>query len=77
MSIGSTQASTARMYGNAYEGMARATRQFNEASEEMAKGIVTPEAAAEQIEATVLAKANAVAMRTADQLIGSVLDVRV
>ena len=56
------------------EGMRRGAARLNATAENIARGEVTPENAAGLIQAGILAKANAVAVRTADEILGTLLD---
>ncbi len=58
------------------EGIRRGVRRLTEAGEGIAKGENLPENMAGLVEAAILVKANAIAARTADELIGSLLNVK-
>ena len=49
-------------------------RQMAAAAENMANGDISPENVVQQIQAEVLVKANVVAARTADEILGSLID---
>ena len=55
-------------------GIERGMRQMHDAAQEIAQGEITPENVVQQIQAEVLVKANVMAARTADQILGSLLD---
>lgn len=58
------------------EGMRRGAAKAAQAGNGLAKGEDLPGNMVELIEAAVLVKANAIAARTADELIGSILNVK-
>jgi hypothetical protein len=58
------------------EGMRRGIAQANKAAENLASGDISPENVVMQIQAEVLVKANAVAARTAADLLGAIIDLK-
>jgi hypothetical protein len=58
------------------EGMRRGLAQAGQAAEKVASGDLSPENVVAQIQAGVLVKANAVAVQTADELLGSIIDLK-
>lgn len=64
------------MHAASLEGMRRGVDQAGAAAQRMAEGEITPDNAVGMIEAEMLVKANAVAARTIDQLLGSLLDAK-
>lgn len=56
------------------QGIERGMRQMAAAAENMANGDISPENVVQQIQAEVLVKANVVAARTADEILGSLID---
>lgn len=58
------------------EGMRRGVEQMNAASTRIAAGDVSPENVVMQIQAEMLVKANAVSMRMADEILGSIIDAK-
>lgn len=69
-------ANTASLLSAAVEGMRRGVSRANRAGDEIANGQDLPGNMVELIEASILVKANAIAARTADELIGSILNVK-
>ena len=57
-------------------GMRRGLRQFEKASQRLAKGDVSPSNIVSQMEAELLFKANAASIRAADEMIGVLFDER-
>lgn len=56
------------------QGIQRGVQQLNAAAEQIAAGDVSPGNVVQQIQAEMLVKANVVAARTADEILGSLLD---
>ena len=73
-SVGST--GPANLLAAPVEGIRRGARQFDDAGTAIANGEDLPENMANMIEAAILVKANTITARTADELIGSLLNVK-
>jgi hypothetical protein len=73
-SVGSS--GPANLLASPLEGMRRGMRQAEQANEGIENGDDLPENMANLVEATVLVKANSIAARTADELIGSLLNTK-
>jgi hypothetical protein len=58
------------------EGIRRGVAQASESAQKIASGDVSPENVVAQIQAEILVKANAVALRTADEILGTMLDTK-
>lgn len=58
------------------EGIRRGVEQAGEAAGKIASGDVSPENIVSEIQATIVVKANSVAMRTADEILGTILDAK-
>lgn len=56
------------------QGIQRGVDQLNTAAQAVAQGDISPGNVVQQIQAEMLVKANVVAARTADQILGSLLD---
>jgi len=56
------------------QGMRRGIEQMNAAAQQVAQGDISPDNVVQQIQAEVMVKANAIAARTADEILGSLLD---
>lgn len=56
------------------QGMQRGFEQLGAAAQSIAQGEITPDNAVQMIQAEMLVKANVVAARTADEILGSLLD---
>jgi len=63
-----------RLFAAPREGIARGIQQMNAAAARVAEGDLSPENVVAQIEAEVLVKANVAAARTADEILGSLID---
>ncbi len=55
-------------------GIQRGMQQMSEAAQKVAEGDISAENVVQQISAEMLVKANAVAARTADEILGSLID---
>ena len=64
----------ANLFAAPLQGMQRGVQQMNVAAERVAEGDLSPGNVVEQIQAEMLVKANVVAARTADEILGSLLD---
>lgn len=62
---------------SAYSGMMAASRQLDATAQSVAGGDVTPVSAVGMITAKTDFQANAAVMKTADQMLGSLLDIKV
>ena len=71
-----SSAGPANLLAAPVEGIRRGVKKFADAGEAIANGEDLPENMANLIEATILVKANAITARTADELIGSLLNVK-
>jgi hypothetical protein len=58
------------------EGIRRGVEQASQAATRIASGDVSPANIVSQIQAEILVKANAVSMRIADELLGSLIDIK-
>jgi hypothetical protein len=58
------------------EGIRRGMAQAGEAAEKMARGDLSPENVVAQIQAEVLVKANVAVMRTTQEILGSIIDLK-
>jgi hypothetical protein len=56
------------------QGIQRGLAQAGEAAGKIAQGDLSPQNIVSQIEAEILVKANAVSLRTADEILGALLD---
>lgn len=56
------------------QGIQRGMEQMSEAAQQVAEGDISPENVVQQMQAEILVKANVAAARTADQILGSLLD---
>jgi hypothetical protein len=77
MNVSSSQTSYAGLMNNSYQGIQRNLIQFDEASARISEGDVSPDNIGSQMESEALVKANMAALRSADSLIGTLLDVKV
>jgi len=62
------------MFGSSLDGMRRSQRNLEEAAHGIARGELSPERMVSLIEAEGSFKANAAVMRTADRMVGTILD---
>lgn len=60
----------------ALEGMQRGLAQAGDAARKLARGDLNPANVVQQIQAGIMVKASAAVMRTADELLGALLDER-
>lgn len=56
------------------QGIQRGFEQLGAAAEQIAQGEISPENVVQQIQAEILVKANVASARTADEILGSLLD---
>lgn len=74
--INATRSSGAAPYyfQNPLAGMRRAVEQANSAAQRIAEGDVSPENMVSTMEAKIMMKANAVTLKAADSMLGTLLD---
>ncbi len=65
---------TADLFSAPMAGIRKSVQDMDDASEAITQGDVTPGNIAGQIQAEILFKANAISLRTASEVIGSLLD---
>jgi hypothetical protein len=65
---------TINLFAAPLDGIRRGMEQANQAATKIAAGDVSPENVVSQIQAEILVKANAASMRTADEILGTLLD---
>ncbi len=66
--------STANLYSAPLAGVERGMSQFNKAGDKIASGDLSPTNIGSEMEAAEFVKANAVSLRTADQMVGTLIN---
>lgn len=69
-----TSSVSSNLFAAPRSGIERGMRQLQDAAGQIAQGDISPENVVQQIQAEVLVKANVMAARTADQILGSLID---
>jgi len=64
------------VFASAQKGIQRAVKQADDAADQLASGDIDPEPVVNLDEAAVQVKLNAITMRTGDEMIGSLLNVK-
>lgn len=72
-----TGPSTSYYFGSAMKGMTRSVEQFNKAAGKIASGDLSPENMVDMMQSEKMVKASTVALRTQDEVIGTLLNIQV
>jgi len=69
-----SSAGSLNLFAAPLQGIQRGLAQADEAARKIAAGDVSPQNVVDQMEASILVKANVASMRTADEVLGALLD---
>lgn len=76
MNVSPSSSSIHTLFASSSEGVHRAIAKANRAGEQLANGELDAEPLIDLNEAAILVRLNTAAMRTADEMLGSLLDVK-
>lgn len=76
MNVTPASSSVNNLFTSAQEGMQRALKQANVAADHLADGDVDPQPIVDLDEASIMLKLNAVTLRTADEMLGTLLNTK-
>lgn len=76
MNVTASLGSINHLFASAQEGIQRAVKQADVASDRLAHGDIDPQPVIDLDEAAILVKLNTVSLRTGDEMLGTLLDTK-